>query len=243
LCGLAFAGFLLLPRLRLATADRWSRAPSFLIASEEWFSRFLAIYALVTFVAYSAIGYKTPWCLMAMIWPFFLLFGMGVDRSMARIDGWVFGSISTLIGAFSLVTAWHLNFRTFADENEPYAYVQTLPDINKLLQPLQTLVRLDPRNYHLPGYVMTPDHHPLPWLLGDFTQLQMFAPDDTPEPSDAAFLLVDETRTEKIEETLTRSYFKEPLRIRGNAADSSVLYLDAEIFLVCFPGREPDFAP
>jgi hypothetical protein len=71
----------------------------------------------------------------------------------------------------------------------------------------------------------------------------MFAPDDTPEPSDAAFLLVDETRTEKIEETLTRSYFKEPLRIRGNAADSSVLYLDAEIFLVCFPGREPEFAP
>ena len=52
-----------------------------------------------------------------------------------------------------------------------------------------------------------------------------------------------ETRTEKIEETLTHSYFKEPLRMRGNAADSSVLYLDAEVFLVCFPGRDPEFTP
>jgi hypothetical protein len=104
LCGLVFAGFLLLPRLRSAGADRWNPPRLFLIASDESFPRFLAIYALVTFVAYSAIGYKTPWCLMAMIWPLFLLFGMGVDRAMARIDGWVFGSISTLIGAFSLVT-------------------------------------------------------------------------------------------------------------------------------------------
>jgi hypothetical protein len=215
----------------------------FFVPRRKWFATYLAVYAVATLIAYSSIGYKTPWCLMAMIWPLHLLFGVAVDRAMTKIDRWVIGSTAALMGAFSLAAACHLNFREFTSENEPYVYVQTLPDINKLLEPLRTLVRIDACNYHILGYVMTPDHHPLPWLLGDFTRVQLFSPDATPDPSDADFLLVDETCVDAIEATLTRPYFKEPLRMRGNAADSSVLYLDAERFQVCFPSREPEFAP
>jgi hypothetical protein len=78
-------------------------------------------------------------------------------------------------------------------------------------------------------------------LLGDFTRIELLNPEDTPEPPDADFLLIDETRAEEVEARLTRSYFKEPMRVRGNAEESSMLYLDAARFGVCFPAREPEF--
>jgi hypothetical protein len=54
-------------------------------------------------------------------------------------------------------------------------------------------------------------------------------------------LLIDEARVEDVEARLTHNYFKEVFRVRGNAEDASVLYLDASRFRVCFPGRVPEF--
>ena len=90
---------------------------------------------------------------------------------------------------------------------------------------------------------MTVDHHPLVWLLGDFPNVRMFAPDDEPADWDAAFLLVDETVAARAESGFTQSYFKEKFRLRGNANESEVLYLNAAQFAFYFPGREPEFTP
>ena len=37
--------------------------------------RFLAILGVGTFMAYSIIAYKTPWCIISIIWPLFFTFG------------------------------------------------------------------------------------------------------------------------------------------------------------------------
>src|SRR4029453_14756419 len=103
---------------------------------------------------------------------------------MIKLDAWVIGTAAAVVGAYSFATAWTLNFREFTNEDQPYVYVQTLPDIYKLLDPLGILVPIDPANYPLVGYVMTPDHHPLPWLLGDFTRIHLFDPEDMPDPID-----------------------------------------------------------
>ncbi len=39
------------------------------------FSRFLAIYGCGVLVAYSIVPYKTPWCVISILWPFFFRFG------------------------------------------------------------------------------------------------------------------------------------------------------------------------
>src|SRR2546430_10392773 len=36
---------------------------------------FLAILGVGTFAAYSIIAYKTPWCVISIIWPLFFVFG------------------------------------------------------------------------------------------------------------------------------------------------------------------------
>lgn len=40
--------------------------------------RYLAIYGVGTFIAYSIVRYKTPWCIISFIWPFLFIFGAGV---------------------------------------------------------------------------------------------------------------------------------------------------------------------
>ena len=136
-----------------------------------------------------------------------------------------------------------MNFRNFTDEDEPYVYVQTLPDIRRLLDPLRALTARDPMNFHITGQVMTVDHHPLVWLLGDFPNVHMLAPEDDPPDWDAAFLLVDETVAARAESEFTETYFKETFRLRGQANESEVLYLNAAQFAFYFPGREPDVVP
>jgi uncharacterized protein (TIGR03663 family) len=205
--------------------------------------RWLAISAVGTGVAYSIIHYKTPWCLIAFAWPFCLTFGVAVDWVMKRVDEWTVGAVAGLVCMFSFAKSHDLNFHRFTDENEPYVYVQTTLDIEKLLRPLRWQVEGDPTTRYLAGHVMQPEHHPLLWLLGDRPNVTFGAYDDAPVPLDAEWLLVDSIARDRIEEGLTEPYFRDSVQVRGMAPDRSMLYLRASSFADYFPGREPEFVP
>lgn len=210
-------------------------------------ARYLALAAAGAFTGYSIIAYKTPWCLISIIWPFFLLFGLSVEWARRNVDGWVFGALAFAICAFSLRAGTELNFHHYAgsdeqdDYAEPYVYVQTRKDIALLLDPLRWLEARDPLALHRPGRVIQPEHHPLRWLLADYTHITWDRADGNPEPMDAEWLLVDEGESGRIEDSLRAAYFKTPLRLRAMAPDASMLYLRAETFRDYFPGREPEF--
>ena len=206
-------------------------------------TRYLAIYGCGALAAYSIVSYKTPWCVIVLVWPFYFVFGMAVHRLLDWLDRWVVGALTALVFAYSLDASWALNFRKFTDEEEPYVYVQTLSDIRKLLDPLRALSERDALSHQIAGHVVTVDHHPLVWLLAEYPNVHFFAADDEPNEWDGAFLLVDEAEAERAEAAFTQSYFKETFRLRGNANESEVLYLNAAWFAFHFPGREPEFVP
>ena len=87
--------------------------------------RWLAIFAGGTFAAYSIIAYKTPWCLIAWAWPYFIVFGVGVDWVMRRLDAELGLGLALMLFIVSFAHSDGLNFNKYADENEPYVYVQT----------------------------------------------------------------------------------------------------------------------
>ncbi len=68
----------------------------------DWRARLLAIYALGNMVAYSLIPYKTPWCVLAWAWPFFLVAGLGMSEfpswAERRRPPWVGGTLLALSG-------------------------------------------------------------------------------------------------------------------------------------------------
>lgn len=220
--------------------------------------RFLAIMGVGTFMAYSIIHYKTPWCIISIIWPLLFAFGafvLVVPRRFLVLSSVVacillgvsFGYAISLnyFRCTSFIEAnWDrnrpftTNIRDFFNA-EPYVYVQTYNDIYKLTTPLLELAHRDPRFYHLVGHIIRPSPYPLPWILGDFPQIGYYEHDNNPTKLDADFLLVEESKIDQIEKQLHDSYFTEPLTIRPYQ-DTSKLYLRVSVFQEIFPGRLPN---
>lgn len=204
--------------------------------------RYLSIYGIGTLVAYSIVSYKTPWCIISLLWPFLFTFGsipfFQPDRA------WKLGTVGASLAllGFSTFQSLKLNFRNYTNDSEPYVYVQTFDDINKLTAPLSALTREDPRNFQIVGHMLIGSYHPLPWVLGDFQRIGYYGTDKSPPEFDADFLIVDNTRVAEVEKQLHKPYFKEPFNLRSAQAPAT-LYLNAMTFLSVYPDRTPEFMP
>ena len=197
--------------------------------------RYLAIYGVGTLVAYSIVRYKTPWCVITIVWPFLFLFGVAVLSIPSKYR--MIGNVAaTLALCVSLGSAIWLNYFRFTKDSEPYVYVQTYKDINRLTQPLLKLAHRNPIYYQLTGHMVRTSAYPFPWILGDFPRIGYYERDNLPEKVDADFLLVQEDRIEGVEKQLHESYYTMPLTIRPYQ-DTSKLYLSAKTFKEFFPDR------
>jgi len=204
--------------------------------------RFLAIYGMGAIAAYSLVRYKTPWCIISLMWPLLFLFGWAVDQLAKRSRPVVAAGVAGLILVASFADSIWLNFSHYTDENEPYVYVQTFKDINRVVNPLLAMAKYDPKNYHLNGNFIVSSYYPLPWMLGDFTNIGYYGVDATPTPLDADFLLIEKPRCDDVERRLKNAYFKEQVKIRASQ-DPCDFLLSYDKFHILFPGRDPEVNP
>jgi len=201
--------------------------------------RYTLIYGVGTLAAYSIVPYKTPWCVVSLIWPFFFVFADAASELPRKLPRAVVAAAVAAILTASLAQSVRLNFFHYTDEKEPYVYVQTYDDVFKLVNPLYALAAQDPVNYHMDGSIIMESYHPLPWMLGDFTDIGYHGK-NLPKNPDSDFLVVDDSLKESVEKKLKRSYFKESFRLR-DAQDAATIYFNADTFSGIFPDREPDF--
>ena len=201
--------------------------------------RYLAIYAIGTVAAYSIVRYKTPWCIISFIWPFFFLFGAGPAIAPLRLQLATY-IISAVALCHSLGYAVWLNYFRCTTDTEPYVYVQTYNDIFKFTKPLFALVKRSPLAYQLTGHIIRTSSYPLPWMLGDFAHVGYYEKDNLPDKVDAAFLLVQDDRIPEIEAKLHEKYFTDTIRIRA-FQESSKVYFNTRFFKDVFRARQPDF--
>jgi predicted membrane-bound mannosyltransferase len=137
--------------------------------------RFLAIYTVVMTVVYSAVPYKTPWCLLSFLHGMILLAGVGAVTllSWARRPAMQFAAAGLL-----LVAAGHLAFETYradfvyyADSRNPYVYAHATPEILTAVKKVREYAGLNGvgRSEDMPIQVIVPggDYWPLPWYLRD----------------------------------------------------------------------------
>ncbi|PYL17213.1 MAG: hypothetical protein DMF46_00850 [Verrucomicrobia bacterium] len=201
--------------------------------------RYLAVYGVGTLIAYSIVKYKTPWCIISIIWPFLFIFGAALLVVSLRYRMITYVVSAILLCASLGSTIW-LNYFRCTTDTEPYVYVQTYNDIYKLTDPLLTLARKDPIYYQLIGHIIRTSAYPLPWILGDFPNVGYYEHETLPAKLDAPFLLVEKDRIAEVERKLHDSYYTEPLRIRAYQ-DTSKVYFSAKIFKDFFPGQPPNF--
>lgn len=215
-------------------------AAAFCLAFKEIALRYLAIYGVGVLTAYSIVHYKTPWCIISIVWPLLFIFGAAV--ALMPVEYRRIGQL--VAGAFVLASLGEsivLNYFRCTTDTEPYVYVQTYNDIDKLAKPLLKLAHRNPVNYQLMGHMIRTSAYPFPWILGDFPRVGYYEHDNLPAALDADFLVVQEDKIPVVEPKLHGTYYTMPMPIRPYQ-DTSKLYLSAKIFKEFFPGKVPDFA-
>jgi uncharacterized protein (TIGR03663 family) len=134
------------------------------------FIRFLAYSAAGHFIIYSLIAYKTPW-LACLPWAHVcLLAGFAFigfpERSVIQ------KLVLTALAAVCLITQLQqtraATGRLASDERNPFAYVPTRRDIEKLESWLGELRVIAPGGMLEPVAVIGRDYWPLPWYLRSF---------------------------------------------------------------------------
>lgn len=217
-----------------------------LIGPSEARLRYVAILGGGVLLAYSLIPYKTPWCIISILWPFYLILGSAVRKlPSGRRQQAAYGAVALLL-AVSLGMTLRLNFFHSTDEKEPYVYVQTYPEIETLTGPLLKLAKNDSRMLHLRGQILLESYYPLPWILGDFTQVGYYHEKEPPLTFDGDFIVVAESQAEELESGLDGSYVKRSFRLRDAMDDCVVFFrvppfekLPGEVILTPSPSPAP----
>lgn len=137
------------------------------------FLRFLAVYAFTLAGIYSAITYKTPWCLLNFLLPLALLAGVGAAALLHAVARrpWL---ARLGIAAFLLAGSVHLGWQSWqaghafaADRRNPYVYSPTLPNALELVARVEAIAQVSPDREKTAVKVIAPDsaYWPLPWYL------------------------------------------------------------------------------
>lgn len=145
--------------------------------AERSLFNFIALYTVIITMVYSAIPYKTPWCLLSFFHGMILLAGIGTaaifklaSRASAKI---VLGSAFALALLDLLLQAYLLNYVFYADYTNPYVYAHPTTDVFKITQRVEDISAAHPAHHRMPIEVVVTDadYWPLPWYFRKFTNV------------------------------------------------------------------------
>jgi uncharacterized protein (TIGR03663 family) len=186
--------------------------------------RLLAILGGGVLLAYSLVPYKTPWCIAAIMWPWFIFFGAAVTAAGKR---WA-ALAAALLLALSLAQAIRLNFFHFEADNEPYVYVQTFRAMGKFTGPLVELAAADPRRHLTAGAIYLESYYPLPWVLGAFPHIGYHGGEIPAELPDAQFHVIEAEKADALRARLGAGYEELRFQVRSGV-DDCVVFLAPEL--------------
>ncbi len=178
-------------------------------------ARFLAVYALVLWLIYGIIPYKTPWLALNFLLVFALLGGHGIDRLLQVVR------FNDARLAIALLLAWSLfaahgrarlatSAYYAADMRNPYAYVHTTDDFLKLVGEVTSLSALHKLGNGVRIKIFTPseaEHWPFPWYLRGYERVKYYV--GIPEDSylDGEFIVVHPDLKDELLERLNKEYY------------------------------------
>ncbi|MCX7013557.1 MAG: TIGR03663 family protein [Candidatus Sumerlaeota bacterium] len=194
------------------------------------FDRFLAFYALVMVVLYSAIPYKTPWTMLSFLHALILMAGIGAAflvRALKRVWLQAGACILLALGLAHLGTeAWRANFVFYADVRNPYVYAHPTGDVIDLEQRVEEVAQAAPDGYWTVVKVISPEYWPLPWYLRRFERVGYWS--EPPADPDAPILIVAADLEKEVNARLQDRYVKSFYGLRPQV--TLILYVRRDLW-------------
>jgi uncharacterized protein (TIGR03663 family) len=206
--------------------------------------RYLAIYSLGVLFAYSIVPYKTPWCIISIMWPFLFLGAALIEFCAKRFTRFVAILVSIPLFAQAGWKSYNLNLIRYDNPKERYVYVQTVREFHTFVDPVLEKGAKDPSSKtEMSGLVLLSSYFPIPWVLGDFPNIGYYTKNDNwPEKLDADFIAVESDKAGELEKRLKDQYFSANFHLR-DGMDECRAYFRYKTFQDIFPGRQPEFQP
>jgi len=191
---------------RLANGPAWSEAfivalaaVGFLFAMTKTYTtsfdvplvRFIAFYALIMTIIYSAIPYKTPWSMLGFLHAMILLAGIAAAVLIQISNSaWKKLVVAYILAAsiFALAAQAYLQtYYYYAGPANPYVYAHPTNDVLAVTDKINQLAEVVPdgRNIYIQVICPNDDYWPLPWYLRKFTNVGWWnkVPQNTPPAS------------------------------------------------------------
>lgn len=172
------------------------------------FAFFVAFWAILIFLAYSLIPYKTPWLIVNMTIPLAVSGGMfinGVYRRLTERKRWplaIFYPIYALLFLCFSYQSVVTNFIDYDDDRSELVYVQTTRDIYNLLDTLERLT--DSTGKDITINVIAKSYWPLPWYLREYKNAKFWGRNIS-NPN-APIILADRKNKKDLDEKLKGGY-------------------------------------
>ncbi len=194
---------------------------------------FYSLFAVISWLIYSLIPYKTPWCIISVLWPFAMAAGFGCNELMARIGRPARAGVVS--GLFILTTLqsmqmYRLQFRDPIDMDHAYVYVNATYQMKEFIAKVQGLLEKNPLFREKTLQIGAEEPWPFPIVFSKFYKLNYQKYLDHVEP-EAWIYFVDSKDKTLFESKLVRKelykYFE--LETRQSRAKTRV-YLQKEFF-------------
>ncbi len=177
--------------------------------ADAGFLRFLTTYTLILTAIYSAIPYKTPWCVLSFLSGMTMLAGVGACFLLRSAPGWLG---KALVGGPLLAASGQLAWQSYrtsfiyqTDGRNPYVYAQPVPDIIDLGHRIDELARAHAQHDAMFMKVIATDDYywPLPWYIRRMKNVGYWTkiPEDPNAPVVIASPEYDEALTHKLDPT------------------------------------------
>lgn len=173
--------------------------------------RFIAFYTVIMTILYSAIPYKTPWCMLSFLHGMILLAGVGAATLIKAASNIVLRLIviCLLIAGTTHLTwqAYLSNYKYYADSRNPYVYAHPTIDVFTMVRRVEEIARVHEDGYKVHIQVICPefDYWPLPWYLRSFTNVGWWDKIDESVPS-ASIIIASAS----LEQELIRKLYELP---------------------------------
>lgn len=172
--------------------------------------RFIAVYTVIMTVVYSAIPYKTPWCMLGFQHGMILLAAVGA-AAMTRLAPSVLPRIVIIglllgSGAHLAWQAYLANYVYYADSRNPYVYAHPTNEVFTVVEKIEELAQAHPDGRQIYIQVICPgrDYWPLPWYLRTFTNVGWWL--QVPEDVPAAPVII---ASDKVEAAVTKKLYEQ----------------------------------
>jgi len=202
------------------------------VFSRSWKMRFFSALALSNWVIYSIIPYKTPWCIISIIWPFVVVAGLWTDALVIKyrtvnVPVYLFAASAVVVViGHSVMTGYRLNFVNYSDPSEPYVYVQTKNDIRIIEDIFREKIQASPALQNMVLQINLNDTWPLPWLFSRFPNAQFNENNIAPVSTDADVIF---TELSADVGNFSGLYWQRKIDLR-DARESINVYLKASTF-------------